>query len=118
VVFLVSDFHAQNYEQPLTICSRRHDLIAIPIEDRGEQTLPNIGLVLVEDPETGAIFEIDSSDGRVRSEFGKFAEKERLDRDALFRRKSIDAVPLRTDQDYFPVLRSFFIRRENRLRRQ
>src|SRR6478752_6214281 len=100
VVFLVSDFHAQNYEQPLTICSRRHDLIAIPIEDRGEQILPNIGLVLVEDPETGAIFEIDSSDGRVRSEFGNFAEKERLDRDALFRRKSIDAVPLRTDQDY------------------
>src|ERR1700724_695525 len=46
------------------------------------------------------------------------AEKERIDRDALFRRKSIDSVPLRTDQDYFPVLRAFFYRRETRMRRQ
>jgi uncharacterized protein (DUF58 family) len=118
VVFLVSDFQAKNYERPLTISSRRHDLIAIPIEDRGEHLLPNIGLVLVEDPESGVIYEIDSSDNRVRAEFGELAEKHRVDRDALFRRKSIDSIPLRTDQDYFPVLRSFFIRRENRLRRQ
>src|ERR1700731_3809165 len=79
VVFLVSDFHAENYERPLTICSRRHDLIAIPIEDRGEQSWPKIGLVMVEDPESGAIYEIDSSDGRVRSEFSKLAEQERID---------------------------------------
>jgi uncharacterized protein (DUF58 family) len=118
IVFVLSDFQAQNYERPLTICSRRHDLIAIPIEDRGEQTLPNIGLVMVEEPESGAIYEIDSSDSRVRSEFSKLAEQERIDRDALFRRKSIDSVSLRTDQDYFPVLRSFFMRRETRLRRQ
>jgi uncharacterized protein (DUF58 family) len=118
VVFLVSDFQTENYEKPLTICSRRHDLIAIPIEDRGEQSLPNIGLVLVEDPESGAIYEIDSSDPRVRSEFSELADKQRIDRDALFRRKSIDSVSLRTDQDYFPVLRSFFMRRESRLRRR
>jgi uncharacterized protein (DUF58 family) len=118
VVFLLSDFHAENYEKPLTICSRRHDLIAIPIEDRGELSLPKIGLVLVEDPETGAIYEINSSDRRVQSQFSEFAEKERLEREALFRRKSIDSVALRTDQDYFPVLRSFFIRRETRLRRR
>ena len=43
VVFLLSDFQAVNYEKPLTICSRRHDLIAIPIEDRGEHSLPDIG---------------------------------------------------------------------------
>jgi len=118
VVFLVSDFQAENYEKPLTICSRRHDLIAIPIEDRGEQALPNIGLVVVENPESGTIYEIDSSDGQVRTEFSELANQQRIDRDALFHRKSIDSVPLRTDQDYFPVLRSFFIRRENRLRRQ
>ena len=43
---------------------------------------------------------------------------ERIEREALFRRKSIDSVSLRTDQDYFPLLRSFFIRRAKRLRRQ
>ena len=118
VVFLLSDFQAVNYEKPLTICSRRHDLIAIPIEDRGEHSLPDIGVVRVEDPESSSIYEIDFSDRRVRSEFSKLAEKERIEREALFRRKSIDSVSLRTDQDYFPLLRSFFIRRAKRLRRQ
>ena len=75
VVFLLSDFQAKNYEKPLTICSRRHDLIAIPIEDPGELSLPNIGLVLVEDPESGAMYEIDSADRRVRSQFSEFAER-------------------------------------------
>lgn len=118
VVFLLSDFQAVNYERPLTICSRRHDLIAIPIEDRGEHSLPDIGVVRVEDPESSSIYEIDFSDRRVRSEFSKLAEQERIEREALFRRKSIDSVSLRTDQDYFPLLRSFFIRRAKRLRRQ
>jgi uncharacterized protein (DUF58 family) len=118
VVFLLSDFHAENYEKPLTICGRRHDLIAIPIEDRGEYSVPGIGVVRVEDPESNSVYEIDFSDRRVRSEFSKLAEQERVEREALFRRKSIDSVSLRTDQDYFPALRSFFIRRENRLRRQ
>ena len=118
VVFLLSDFQAVNYEKPLTICSRRHDLIAIPIEDRGEHSLPDIGVVRVEDPESSSIYEIDFSDRRVRSEFSKFAEQERIEREALFRRKSIDSISLRTDQDYFPLLRSFFIRRAKRLRRQ
>jgi uncharacterized protein (DUF58 family) len=116
VVFLLSDFQAVNYEKPLTICSRRHDLIAIPIEDRGEHSLPDIGVVRVEDPECSSIYEIDFSDRRVRSEFSKLAEQERIEREALFRRKSIDSVSLRTDQDYFPLLRSFFIRRAKRLR--
>jgi uncharacterized protein (DUF58 family) len=118
VVFLLSDFQAVNYEKPLTICSRRHDLIAIPIEDRGEHSLPDIGVVRVEDPESSSIYEIDFSDRRVRSEFSKLAEQELIEREALFRRKSIDSISLRTDQDYFPLLRSFFIRRAKRLRRQ
>jgi uncharacterized protein (DUF58 family) len=118
VVFLLSDFQAANYEKPLTICSRRHDLIAIPIEDQGERSLPDIGAVRVEDPESQAIYEINLSDRRVRSEFSKLADQERIEREALFRRKSIDSVPLRTDQDYFPLLRTFFVRRANRLRRQ
>ena len=118
VVFILSDFHAENFEKPLTVCSRRHDVIAVPIEDRGELSLPNVGWIRVENPETGAVFEIDSSDQGVRSQFAQIAAKERLDRDALFRRKNIDSIPLRTDKDYFPILRSFFIRREKRLRRK
>ena len=116
VVFVISDFHAQNYEKALTICSRRHDLIAVVIEDPGERSLPKIGAVRVEDPESGSVFEIDFSNPRVRSEFSKRAEQEGAERELLFRRKNIDSIVLRTDRDYFPALRSFFLRRESRLR--
>jgi uncharacterized protein (DUF58 family) len=116
VVFVISDFHTANYEKALTICSRRHDLIAVVIEDPGEQSLPPIGPVRVEDPESGAILEIDFSNPRVRSEFRKRTEQERTERETLLRRKSIDSIALRTDKDYFPALRSFFLRRESRLR--
>jgi uncharacterized protein (DUF58 family) len=116
VVFVISDFHAQNYEKALTICGRRHDLIAVVIEDPGEQSLPKIGTVRVQDPESGAIFEIDFSNPRVRLEFNRRAEQERAEREVLFRRKNIDSIVLRTDRDYFPALRSFFLRRESRLR--
>ena len=116
VVFVVSDFQASDYDRPLSICSRRHDLIALPVEDPGERALPNVGIVQLEDPETGKTFEVNFSDRRVRAEFQRVSQRHRQDREALFRRKKIDSVSLRTDQDYFPMLRSFFLRREQRLR--
>jgi len=116
VVFVVSDFQASDYDRELSICSRRHDLIALPVEDPGERALPNVGIVQLEDPETGKAFEVNFSDRRVRAEFLRVSERHRQDREALFRRKKIDSVSLRTDQDYFPMLRSFFLRREQRLR--
>jgi len=116
VVFVVSDFQASDYDRPLSICSRRHDLIALPVEDPGERALPNVGIVQLEDPETGKTFEVNFSDRRVRAEFQRVSERHRQDREALFRRKKIDSVSLRTDEDYFPMLRSFFLRREQRLR--
>jgi len=116
VVFVVSDFQASDYDRELSICSRRHDLIALPVEDPGERALPNVGIVQLEDPETGKAFEVNFSDRRVRAEFQRVSQRHRQDREALFRRKKIDSVSLRTDQDYFPMLRSFFLRREQRLR--
>ena len=116
VVFVVSDFQASDYDRELSICSRRHDLIALPVEDPGERALPNVGIVQLEDPETGKTFEVNFSDRRVRAEFQRVSQRHRQDREALFRRKKIDSVSLRTDQDYFPMLRSFFLRREQRLR--
>jgi uncharacterized protein (DUF58 family) len=116
VVFLISDFQASGYEKALTVCSRRHDLIALPIEDPGERSLPNVGIIRLQDPETGIEYEIDSSDKHLRVEFQNQAEKERAEREALFRKIKIDSVSLQTHQEYFPVLRSFFLRREKRLR--
>jgi uncharacterized protein (DUF58 family) len=116
VVFLLSDFHAERYEQGLAIAARRHDLIAVPMEDPGDTALPSVGVISAVDPETGHSFLINSSDRHVRDTFREATERHRRERDQLFRRCNIDSVPLRTDQDYFPLLRAFFLRREKRLK--
>jgi uncharacterized protein (DUF58 family) len=117
VVFLLSDFQNLDFEHAASVCSKRHDLIAVPIEDPGEQSLPPAGLVRVEDPETGEIFEANFSSRRIQREFARAAAMHREQRDAIFHRQNIDFVPLSTNQDYFPVLHSFFQHREQRLKR-
>jgi uncharacterized protein (DUF58 family) len=116
VIFLLSDFQANNFEKPLSICGRRHDLIAVPIEDPGEWQIPPVGIVEVQDPETGIRSKIDFSNSEMRRVFARLADEQRKGRDALLRRNKIGMIPLRTDQDYFPALRTFFLRRQRLLR--
>lgn len=116
VVFLFSDFQADGFERPLSICARRHDLIAVPIEDPGDWQLPPVGIVEVQDPETGLRSEIDFSNAATRREFVRLVEEQRKNRDAIFLRGKAGIISLRTDQDYFPALRNFFVRRQRLLR--
>jgi Uncharacterized conserved protein (some members contain a von Willebrand factor type A (vWA) domain) len=116
VIFLLSDFQANGFERPLSICARKHDLIAVPIEDPGDWQLPPVGIVEVQDPETGVRSEIDFSNAATRREFARLVDEQRKNRDAIFLRGKAGIIPLRTDQDYFPALRSFFIRRQRLLR--
>src|ERR1700744_5976587 len=73
VVFLISDFQTPSFSRELSVSSRRHDLIAIPIIDPREEELPDVGLVTLEDAETGEQIEIDTSDASVRRAFLKAA---------------------------------------------
>jgi uncharacterized protein (DUF58 family) len=115
VVFLISDFLAPDYGKPLTVSSRRHDLVAMPVLDPGEERLPNVGLVTFEDAETGEQIEINTSSASVRSAFAAEEERRRKRLDKLFGSRGIDVVPLATNQDYLVALRAFFERRERRL---
>jgi len=114
VVFLVSDFQAEGYERELAITARRHDLIAIPVHDPNEQTLPDVGIVTFEDAETGEQVEINTGDPAVRAAYTELANRRAEALAMEFRRKRIDSIPLRTDQDYLPALRTFFRNRERR----
>ncbi len=82
VVFVISDFQASGYDQALKLVARRHDLICVRITDPGEETLPDIGLQEIEDPETGARSLVDTSDRGVRARFQARVEQ----RAAAFRR--------------------------------
>jgi uncharacterized protein (DUF58 family) len=115
VVFLISDFQAPDFARSLSVTSRRHDLIAIPIIDPREEDLPDVGLLTLEDAETGEQIEIDTSDRATRRDFLKAVDQRTSDRLRDFRRKRIDAISLRTNEDYVPALRTFFRTRERRL---
>lgn len=115
VVFAISDFIAPDYSKPLTIASRRHDVVAMPIVDPGEEALPDVGLITFEDAETGEQIEINTSNPSVRNAFAADEERRRKDLDKLFRSRGLDVVPLSTNEDYLIALRAFFERRERRM---
>ena len=115
VVFLISDFLTPDFSRQLAVTSRRHDLIAIPIVDPREEELPDVGRLTLEDAETGEQIEINTSDRATRLGYLKAVDQRTAERMRDFRRKRIDAISLKTDQDYLPALRSFFRTRERRL---
>src|SRR5277367_4522603 len=99
VVFLVSDFQAPDFSRELSVTSRRHDLIAVPIIDPREEELPDVGLLTLEDAETGEQIEIDTSNRAVRMAFLNAAEARMEGTLRNFRKKRIDAISLRTNED-------------------
>ncbi len=117
VVFLISDFQSPDFTRALAVTSRRHDLVAVPVVDPLEDELPDVGLLSLEDAETGSLIEINTSDRRVRAAFVNAVGTRRTQLDSLLRRNRVDSITLRTDQDYLPALRAFFSQRERRISR-
>ena len=116
VVFLVSDFLAAGagYERLLRVVARRHDVVCIPVSDPAESVLPDVGLAELEDPETGELLLVDTSDASVRAQFAAAARAENERRDRLFARSGIDTVPVTTDRPYIQAVRALFKRRASK----
>ena len=115
VVFFISDFQAPDFAKTLAVSGRRHDFIAIHVQDEREKVLPNIGIITLEDAETGEQIEIDTANRTTRTRFVDLANEQELGLLRTLRRNNIDAIGLRTGEDYLPALRSFFKQRERRL---
>jgi uncharacterized protein (DUF58 family) len=115
VVFLISDFQTPDMSRELSVTARRHDLIAMPIVDPCEEILPDVGLLTLEDAETGEQIEINTSDRSVRAKYMEAAEERRSALKRQLRRSRIDSIALKTDEDYLPALRNFFRLRERRM---
>jgi uncharacterized protein (DUF58 family) len=115
VVFLVSDFLETGFEKQMRIMARRHDLIAVSITDPREISMPDVGLLELEDAETGEFVVIDTSDAVVRKMYEKHG-KERADLlKKLFYSTGVDQIDIQTDQDYLQKIMRFFLEREKRL---
>ncbi|CAN5633771.1 DUF58 domain-containing protein [soil metagenome] len=115
VVFFISDFQAGDFSRELAISGRRHDFIAIHVQDEREKVLPNVGIITLEDAETGDQIEIDTSSRSVRTHFAELAEAKTAELNRTLRRNNIDTISLQTGNDYLPGLRAFFKARERRL---
>jgi uncharacterized protein (DUF58 family) len=114
VVFLVSDFLDPDCRRALRMARRRHDLIAVVLEDPRESALPDVGLVELEEAETGERYVVDTGSRRVREEFARRSAAARTERDRLLRAADVDTIVVPTDRPYAEVLLRFFRMRERR----
>jgi uncharacterized protein (DUF58 family) len=118
VVFLVSDFLETGFAQPLRAIGAKHDVIAISITDPLEIRMPDVGLVELEDAETGEWIQIDTSSPVFRSRYEGLSEERRKELRDLFRSMDIDQLEVITNRDHVRDLVAFFRTRERRLSRR
>jgi uncharacterized protein (DUF58 family) len=115
VTFLISDFLSSEYEKGLRIVGRKHDLVPVVVRDGFEEKFPALGIVDLEDPETGERMTVDTSDPRVRGRFQAFMSKQREVRNTSFKKLQLDSIELIANQEYSLALQKFFTNRARRL---
>jgi len=124
ISFLISDFQTSgdnsqalaSLQRAVRLTQTRHDLVALHIQDRREHELPDVGLLAIEDAETGEMLELSTSNPKVRA---RFAELSRRNVEALRRvlnAEAVDSLELETGESYIPPLMQFFKTRERRRR--
>ncbi|MEI8352891.1 MAG: DUF58 domain-containing protein [Lentisphaerota bacterium] len=117
VVFVVSDFQDTGYDRALRALARHHDVIACPVSDPRESTLPNVGLVQMQDPETGELVIVDTASRSVRDAFAAEASAVDAELHRNLRRWGIDTLDVSTGRPYIDDVRALFQRRRSRARR-
>jgi uncharacterized protein (DUF58 family) len=115
IVFLISDFlDPHNFEKPIRIAARKHDLVALRIFDERERSLPDVGLLRVRDAETDEVAVIDSSSPAAREAYRAWWNANEQALASTFTRSGVDVLQLATAESYIIPLRNFFKMREQR----
>jgi uncharacterized protein (DUF58 family) len=114
-VFMVSDFYSENFTKPLKILKQKQDLIAIRITDNIEKELPDVGLIELEDEETGEQILVDTSDQEFQNNYKKEIQKNETKLTNIFKKYKIDQIEITTEESYEKPLRKFFNIRKKRM---
>jgi uncharacterized protein (DUF58 family) len=115
LVFVVSDFISQpGWAEPLAHLAQRHDVVAVRLYDPLEMNLPDLGLVVVQDAETGEQIFVDTHDRGFRKRFGAAAERREAELRAALRHAGVDALELSTDADLGDAILRFADLRKRR----
>jgi len=117
LIFVVSDFiSAPGWERPLNLINRRHELIAVRLWHPGELELPDVGPIIMEDSETGEQLYVDTHDPKLRARFQQAAQRREAVLSEAFKRASVEAFSLATDEDLVRAILRFARMRQQRRR--
>ncbi len=114
VVFLVSDFFDEGFETVLKVARRKHDIVPVIVNDAREKELPNVGMIRLQDNETGDLVLVDSSNRRNRNRYKELYLQKEQERVAALRRLQMEPLQLLTGADIVDPLRRYFHAREQR----
>ncbi len=117
VAFLISDFIADGWERAMRLAQTKHDLVPICVTDPLEEELADMGVVYVEDSETGDILPVDTSSRWVRAAYRDEMKRRRSEREQLFRKHKLDFINMSTGDETMSALVDFFRIRARRARR-
>jgi uncharacterized protein (DUF58 family) len=113
LVFIISDFISEpGWERPLSLLAQRHEVLAIRLYDPREKELPDVGMVLLEDAETGEQLFVDTHDKKFRKRFAESARKREIELNTAFKRAGVDVLSLSTDDDLVHQIVRFAKRRQ------
>ena len=113
-VFLVSDFLQDGFKRQLSLLNKRHDVIAVPVRDRAEAEMPNVGLIEFVDAETGEVVLIDTAGRKFRDQYRSGRASRFDDLRSILRSVGIDCINISTDKPYIHDLVRFFHMRHRR----
>ncbi len=115
ITFIISDFLATGFKRLLAVANKRHDIVAVTITDPREIDLPNVGILKLEDAESGASFVIDTGEANFRKRYKADSLQMVKQRERLLRATNVDNIDVRTDVPYARELIKFFRMRERKL---
>lgn len=117
LVFVISDFiSVPGWERPLSLLNQRHEVLAVRLYDPAEVELPDVGLIVMEDAETGEQLFVDTHDTRFRARFAEAARQREAMLNAAFRQAGVDVLSLSTGEDMVRAILRFAKLRQQRRR--
>jgi uncharacterized protein (DUF58 family) len=116
IIFIVSDFDDENYSKPLQILNKKHDVVAIQLLDNREQELPNIGLLKLEDAESGETIFVNTADKQFIKLYSDYVAEKRQQLAKEAKMMDLDLIQINTAKSYVEPLVRFFKMRESRFR--
>jgi uncharacterized protein (DUF58 family) len=118
VIFLISDFQERGFEKSMRVMSKRHDLIAVSINDPRELEMPDVGFLEFEDAETGELITIDTTSLKIRNKYSKLGKKRLSNIKEICASMGVDQIEIQTDRNYIKDIMKFFLAREHKSQRR